>query len=117
MVAEELDISSVNSLIPWFNALIYSFNERIYSFNERIASVNGHVVAKPQPNQESDSGSAWIFFAPKGLRNIAQGCGRSPLPWERQARETTPTGLRHCFHDISLRNPVGVVSVLLPFPG
>nr|VFJ58316.1 MAG: hypothetical protein BECKDK2373B_GA0170837_107223 [Candidatus Kentron sp. DK] len=110
-------IYSFNGLIYSFNGLIYSFNERIYSFNGRIASVNGHVAAEPRPNQENDSGSAWVFFAPKGLRNIAQGCGRSPLPWERQAGKTTPTGLRHCFHDIFLRNLVGVVSVSLPFPG
>ena len=34
------------------------------------------------------------FFAPKGLRIIAQGCGVSRYPGSANAMRSTPTGLR-----------------------
>ena len=64
--------------------------------------------------------SAVRSFAPKGLRISAQGCcAAATLGRTGSARATQPTlkGLRHCFPRPPLRNPVGVGSLCVPFPG
>ena len=54
------------------------------------------------------------FYAPKGLRTLAQGW-RTRLPWVRQERNPTPKGLRRMLDIVlkvnksnSRRNPLGV---------
>ena len=61
--------------------------------------------------------SAVLFsLCPKGATYISPGLLRS-YPGSARATQPTLKGLRHCFPRPPLRNPVGVGSLCLPFPG
>nr|VFK55235.1 MAG: hypothetical protein BECKTUN1418D_GA0071000_102912 [Candidatus Kentron sp. TUN] len=54
---------------------------------------------------------------PQGATYISPGLRRSSYPGSARATQPTLKGLRHCFPRPPLRNPVGVGSLCLPFPG
>nr|VFJ66217.1 MAG: hypothetical protein BECKDK2373C_GA0170839_11447 [Candidatus Kentron sp. DK] len=74
-----------------------------------------HSAAEPQPNRESDSGSTWIFFAPKGLRNIDLRLRAKPATLGKTRAGNNPNGVASSFPRRFFTQPRwGCLSLIAP---